>query len=223
MKKLTVALNALTAALFIAFFAYTFFAHSHLSSLARDFVTEKTLHYSGPVIDTVEKTLDVPVVAKLVSRDDIEVVRAEIDTYRDDPAAYVSDLTGQKLAIPARRKIGAIAKKVTEAKEQIRKFYNDTLTALIADLRIFSGTNTVAAILAIVLTLKSRPPVTKPLVAFSFLLFVALVFCSYLYIDHLSFFRILTSTHMGWWYPVIVVIVAAWLYKDIGELVETAT
>lgn len=223
MKKITVALNALTAVLFLAFFAYTVFAHSHLSSLARDFVTEKTLHYSGPVIDTVEIALDVPLVAKLVSKVDIELVRGEIERYRDDPAAYIADLTGRKLAIPPQQKLGAIAKKTIEAKEQIRKFYNDTLTALITDLRIFSGTNTAAAVLAIVLTLKSRPPVAKPLVAFSFLLFVAVVFCSYLYIDDLSFFRILTSTHIGWWYPAFVVIVAAWLYKDIGEVVETAT
>ncbi len=48
MRKLTLALNALTAVLFTAFFAYTFFAESHLQSLTRNFVTEKSLHYSGP-------------------------------------------------------------------------------------------------------------------------------------------------------------------------------
>ena len=111
MRKLTLALNALTAVLFTAFFAYTFFAESHLQSLSRNFVTEKTLHYSGPVIDTVEKALDVPLLAKFVSKDDIQLVRDEIKTYRDDPAVFIADLTRQKLANPPLQEMGPIEKK----------------------------------------------------------------------------------------------------------------
>jgi len=223
MRKLTLALNSLTAVLFTAFFAYTFFAESHLQSLTRNFVTEKTLHYSGPVIDTVEKALDVPLLAKLVSKDDTQLVRNEINAYRDDPAVFIADLTRQKLANPPQQKMEAIAIKTAEAKEQIRNFYDNTLASLIADLRIFSGTNIAAAIFAILLTTKSRPPIRKPLIVFSFLLFVGVVFCSYLYIDDLSFFRILTSAHMGWHYPVFVAVVVFFLYKDFGGAVEAAT
>lgn len=222
MRNLTLALNALSAALFLAFFTYTFAARSHLESVARDFVTEKTLQHSRPIIDTVEKALDVPLVAKLVSNDDIKLVRTEIDAYRKDPATYVSDLTGKQIRKP-QGKLGAIAQKAADAKDRIRQFYNKTLTALIVDLRIFSGTNIVAACVALFLVFKSPASVRKPLVVFSLLLFVAVVFCSYLYIDDLSFFRILTSSHMGWWYPVFVIGVAVWLYKDLGGPIEAAT
>jgi len=222
MRKLTLTLNLLTGMLFAGFFVYTFLAKSHLQSLARDFVTQKTLHYSGPVIATVEKALDAPLVGKLVSKDDIQLVRNEIAAYRRNPASYIADLTGQQLVNPPPN-MGAIAKQAAKAKQAIREFYNKTLAALITDLRIFSGTNVAAAILAIVLTIKSRPPIHKPLIAFSFLLSSAVIFCSCLYIDDLTVFRILTFTHLGWWYPVIVVLIAARLYKDIGGVVEAAT
>ena len=222
MRKLTLALNALSAVLFLAFFTYTFVARTHLECIARNFVTEKTLDHSAPIIDTVEKALDVPLVAKLVSNDDIKLVRSEIDAYRKAPTTYVADLTGKHIRKP-QGKLGAIAQKAADAKDAIRQFYNDTLRALIFDLRIFSGTNIVAACVALFLVIKSPESIRKPLLAFSLLLFVTVVFCSYLYIDDLSFFRILTSTHMGWWYPVIVIAVAVRLYKDIGGAIEAAT
>ncbi len=208
--------------LFLAFFTYTFVARTHLESIARDFVTERTLNHAGPIIDTVEKALDVPLVAKLVSKDDRKLVRSEIDAYRKDPTTYVANLTGKQIRKP-QGKLGAIAQKAADAKEAIRQFYNDTLTALIFDLRIFSGTNIVAACVALFLATKSPTSIRKPLIVFSLLLFVAVVFCSYLYIDDLSFFRILTSTHMGWWYPLVVIVVAVWLYKDVGGAIEAAT
>lgn len=222
MRKLTLALNTLSAVLFLAFFTYTFVARTHLESIARNFVTEKTLDYSAPIIDTVEKALDVPLVAKLVSKNDIKLARTEIDAYRKAPTTYVADLTGKQIPKP-QGKLGAFAQKAADAKNAIRQFYNDTLTALISDLRIFSGTNIVAACVALFLATKSPPSIRQTLIVFSLLLFVAVVFCSYLYINDLSFFRILTSTHMGWWYPAIVSVVAVWLYKDVGGSVEAAT
>lgn len=220
MRKLTLALNILTATLFTAFFAYTFFAESHLRSLARNFVTEKTIQHSEPLIDAVEQALDIPFIAKLVARDDIQLAREEIDAYRDDPAAYIADLTRQKLAKPPQQPMGAIASKATAAKEGIRNFYDRTLASLIADLRIFSGTNILAASLAIALIIKSPLIVGKRLITLSFLLFVAVVYCSYLYIDDLSFFRILSSTHMGWSYPVFVAMFVYYLYKDLRAAID---
>ncbi|WP_077023983.1 hypothetical protein [Fuerstiella marisgermanici] len=216
MRNRALALNILTAVLFAAFFAYTFFAKQHLQSLAREFVVEKTVEHAGPVIDTVEDALDVPLLSKLMSRKDLQLVRTEIEAYRENPAAYIADLAGQSLANPPPQKFRAVAKKTAEAKQEIRDYYDRTLAALIADLRIFSGTNIAAAILAIVLIAWSRTPICKRLVAVSIVLFSGVVLCSYMYIDSLSFFRIITHTHMGWWYPVFVIAVAAWLYQDVG-------
>jgi hypothetical protein len=222
MRKLTLALNALSAVLFLTFFAYTFVARTHLESIARNFVTEKTLQFSGPLIDTVEKALDAPFVVKRVSNDDLKLVRIEIDAYRKDAATYVSDLTGKQVT-NLQGNPGPIARKAADTKDAIRRFYNDTLTALIIDLRIFSGTNVVAACVALFLVIKSTTFLRKPLVVFSLLIFVAVVFCSCLYIDDLSFFRILTSAHMGWWYPVFVIVIVVWLYKNVGDAIEAAT
>lgn len=99
----------------------------------------------------------------------------------------------------------------------MRTYYDDTLTALIADLRIFSTSNLFAAIAAFLLAYHSRQGIHRSLVCLSFLLFVAVLYCSYLYIDDLTFFRILFRTHMGWLYPVLLCVVLVGLYLDYGR------
>ncbi len=222
MRRVTLGLNLLSAVLFLAFFTYTFVGRIHLESIARDFVTEKTLEYSGPVIDTVEKALEFPLVGKLLTNEEIAIIRVEIDAYRKAPATYVADLTGRHPRQTPENG-AAIAQKAADAKAAIRRFYNDTLSALILDLRIFSGSNIVAACMALFFVANSKNGIRRPLIVFSYLLFVAVVFCSYLYIDDMSFFRILTSSHMGWWYPVFVIVFSAWLYRYIGSVIVAAT
>ncbi len=48
-------------------------------------------------------------------------------------------------------------------------------------------------------------------------MFVAVLYCSYLYVDDLTFFRILFRTHMGWWYAVFLRVMIVALYLDYGR------
>jgi hypothetical protein len=48
-------------------------------------------------------------------------------------------------------------------------------------------------------------------------MFAAVVYCSMLYIDDLTFFKILFRTHMGWWYPVLLCAVIARLQWEFGR------
>ena len=48
-------------------------------------------------------------------------------------------------------------------------------------------------------------------------MFVAVLFCSYLYIDDLTFFHILLRTHMGWWYAAFLCVMTVALYLDYGR------
>ncbi len=102
-------------------------------------------------------------------------------------------------------------------KNTIRSFYDNTLTSLIADLRIFSVSNLIAASIAFVLAYRSSAAIQKSIVWFSFLMFAAVLYCSYLYIDNLTFLCILFRTHMGWWYAAFLCVMIVALYLDYGR------
>lgn len=141
MRKLTLILNSIVALFFAGFFAYTFFAKSHIDHLAREFVTEKTIAYAEPSVKVAEESLDSPLVQKLLSQDQILAIRIEIAAFEDDSSSYVSRLTGkipQELIPPNANPIVA---KIASLKSGVRSFYNKTLQSLVVDLRIFSFSN----------------------------------------------------------------------------------
>ncbi len=217
MRKTTLALNSIVVVFFISFLAYTFFARQHLDSLARDFVTEKTLAYSKPVVEVADEALDSPFVKKFLSDDQETAIRHEIADYRNDPSVYIADLTRQQVRDAPMGNANPLIQKAASIKNKIRTFYDDTLNDLIADLRIFSFSNLIAGLIALGLAYRSESDIRKPIVWFSFLMFVAVLYCSYLYIDELTFFRILFGTHMGWWYAALLCVMMVALYLDYGR------
>lgn len=196
-------------------------ARQHLEGLARVFVTEKTIDYSEPMVEIASESLGTPLVQKMISNEQAAAMRREIEEYQSDPAGYVSDLTrrqGQEL--PAENG-NSLVVKVAAVKEKIRKFYNAMLSDLIRDVRIFSLSNLIAGAIALGLALRSSPAVRQSSVLLSFLIFVAVLYCSYLYVDGLTFFRILFRTRMGLWYPVFLCVMIVALYLDYGRRTRT--
>jgi hypothetical protein len=220
MRKLTLILNAIVVVFFVLFLAYTFAAKSHIENLARDFVTEKTTAYANPTVAVAEESLESPLIRKLLSEEQINAIRTEIDNFKDNPSAYVSKLTGQGSQDLIPPNANPLVNKIASLKSRIRMYYDGTLNSLINDLRIFSVSNLLAGLVAIVLAYCSGPSVRKSLVWFSILMFVAVLYCSYMYIDGLSFFRILFRTHMGWWYAIVLLLTVASLYWDFGRHIE---
>ena len=217
MRKTTLTLNGIVLVFFICFPAYTFVARRHLDSLARDFVTEKTLDYSRPIVKLAAESLDSPLVKKLLSDEQETAIRHEIAGYENDPGGYIADLTGQQRSDVQVANANPLVDKVVSIKDEIRKFYDNTLKALIVDLRIFSISNLIAAMIAFGLAYRSPTDIRKPIVWFSFLMFVAVLYCSYLYVDDLTFFRILFRAHMGWGYAAFLSVMIVALYLDYGH------
>jgi len=216
MRKTALVLNAIVIVFFLCFLVYTFVARQHLNSLAREFVTEKTLAYSKPIVEFADEALDSPLVKKFLSKDQETAIRNEIAGYQNDPHLYIADLTRQQVraAANADMKENPLIEKVASIKSKIRTYYDDTLNALITDLRIFAISNLVAALIAFALAYRSPVKIRKPIVWFSILIFVAVLYCSYLYIDDLTFFRILFQAHLGWGYAVILSVMIAGLLHD---------
>jgi len=213
---MSLTLNSIFAVFFACFLAYTFFAQPHLEGLARTFVTEKTLKYSEPIFEMADASLGSPLVPKLLSKEQLASIRREIDAYREDAPRYIANLTRQEQLAAIVENKNPLLAKISSIKERIRFFYDNSLTALIADLRIFSTSNLCASVIAFLLAYYSQRDLQKSIVWFSFLMFAAVLYCSYLYVDDLNFFRILFRWHMGWRYPVVLCVVLVALYLDYG-------
>ena len=190
MRSITIALNSIATVFFAAFVAYTFIARQHLESHARRFVTEKTVLYSGSLVDVAEQSLDSPLVQKLLTDKHIAAIRHEIAEYRNDPSAYVSDLTRKATRVQQKQQQRTpLLEKVASVKERIRALLRDTLAALIGDLRIFSISNFCAGAIALGLAIRSRASNQQSAVWFSFLMFVAVLYCGFMYVRRFDVFQ----------------------------------
>lgn len=213
LRKTSIALNIVVVCVSIFMFAYTFFAKQQLTDHARGFVSERTLAYSRPTVEWVEKGLGSPLAAKLISPEKKQAIAAELAKYHRDPAAYIASITNREDGGSDSTEAG----KVGEFKQKIRSFYQSTLEELIIDLRIFTGSNGVAGLVALVLLLSRQFRGLRQVEVFSFFIFASVALSSYLYLDGLSFFRILFKWHLGWSYPAGVAFTAVHLYRRYGQ------
>jgi hypothetical protein len=217
MRKISLTVNAIVVVVFISVLVYTCVARSHVESLARGFVTEKTLVYSKPLVDLADEAMGSPWVKNLLSEKQETSVRQEITDYRNDPEAYIADLTRQPAVDGLAKNANPAVEKVASIKNKIRAFYDELLNALIADLRIFAISNLIAGWIAFGLAWRSSVELRQSIVWFSCLMTASVLYCSYIYIDDLTFFRILFRTHMGWWYPVFLCLMVGAIYLDYGR------
>lgn len=214
MRKLAMVLNAVVVVFFVGFLAYSVIARQHLESLAREFVVEKTLEYAGPLVEVAEASLESPLAKKLLSDDQANAIRSEITAYHADPSRYITDLAeGKKDAAPIENP-NPLLQKVAAIKDKVRTFYDDTLNALITDLRVFSCSNLIAGLIALALAYCSPGEIRTRILLLSLVVFVAVLYCSYLYIDDLTFFRILFRTHLGWGYAIVLCVAIVSVYRD---------
>lgn len=214
MRRTLVILHLLIALFFTASLGYTLIAKEHLPNLARAFAIEKAIEHGDPIVDVAEATLKFPALKRLLSIEQVATVEKEINDYRTDRRAYITRLTRV-----AKTSTGVIEKnpllaKVSSIKHRIAIFYHDTLDALIEDFRIFAASNLMAALFALVCAWRSRNHVNKSLVILSAFMLIALVYGVLLYINSLSFFRILFRIHMGWWYLAILMLIVGLMWGE---------
>src|SRR5205814_42007 len=139
-----------------------------------------------------------------------EAIRAEVDAFRQDPNGYVRELVkrGATIQLPKH----PLAAQAIEWKNKVRDHFETVLAGLIRDLRIFSGTNVVAALLGACLAYYARGRWRYHVLATSALLLVVLGFQMYVFVDGLRFFSIISYARVGWSYPLTVAIIFGYLY-----------
>ena len=207
--------SSVVVLLFGMMFCVTFAARDQVEDKARDFVVEKTVHYSEKVVSLAESALDVPLTKKWLSDEQHAVIQAEIQDYHADPLAFVRRPLFERKPSQSEspKHVSGFKKKVLGWKEALRSHYNETLNALITDMRIFSGSNVVAGLLGFILAFRGKDRETSHLVISASLLLVAVAIGVYYYVDGMSFFKILFRNYLGWWYPVMVVLIFLYLFS----------
>lgn len=218
MRQTALLLNAIVVVFFLGFLGYTFFTRQHLTELARAFVTDKTVEHSRQLVRIAAETLESPVAQKLLNPDLIEKIRQEIAAYQSNPKEYVADLTRKPADEAPIDQAQPLLAKLAVIKRDIRAYYNGTLDVLIFDLRIFAISNLTAGAIAFSLIYRTKSKVRPTLVWYSLLMFAAVCYCTFLYIDSLTFFRILFRLQLGWTYPLLLGATIVVLYREYGHL-----
>jgi hypothetical protein len=217
MRRVLIILNLTLAVLFGAFFAYTFVARKHLTNLARDFVTQRTQSYAERSIRIVEAAVKAPAARTLLKPEQVEAIERELTEYRAAPATYIRQLTGvERLSGTVSGYVAPVAAPLALWKQRVRAHFDATLLQLLRDLRIFSGTNVVAGLIAAGLAWKARGRIGNGLIVLSTIILVAVIFNSYMYVDDMAFFTIITRLYMGWTYPVLVAVTVGWAMLEFG-------
>ena len=199
MRLTIIILNFIVVLFFGVFLGYTFIAKKHIEQLARDYAIKKTLSYSDPLVEKAQEQFKRPTVQTLVPSKQKAIIQKEFDQYEKEPTQYLLKLTQES---PASGPSSKLLAKAISFKKKIKTHLEETLDLLLRDLRIFAISNLIASGTALFLALRSPAQVRTLLIWVSFLVFVSVCYCSYLYIDDLSFFKFLIRSHMGWWYPV---------------------
>ena len=210
MRTALLLISALAAIFFALSFLLTFFARGYLTQLAQDFVIDRTQKYADPAVATADQALKAPGIRLVLNDEQIQSARREIDAYQEEPRGYIAKLVaGDGNPPPAAAPPGAnaaLAERVLHWKGRVRAYFDATLGRLLRDLRIFFGSNAVAAIIAFAAAWWSQPGRFRGLALVCVLLLASVAFSSYMYVDEFSYFKILFNSYMGWWYPFVLAV-----------------
>lgn len=212
LRTLLLVSNAVVAVVFMAFFAYTFLGRQQIDDRAREFVTERTEKMATRSVAAAEQALRSNLSSRLLSKTQQAAIEAEIAAFRAEPKPYIQRLTAADAPALPRTGIAAVADKVGGWKERVRAHYNAVLRRLITDLRIFSGSNVVAAGIAFACVWFSRGRPSLPLRFISAVLLFSIGFATLSYVSDMSFFTILFDGYMGWSYPAMLASLFLYLY-----------
>lgn len=220
MRVALLVVSGCVAIFFLASLVLTFFARGYITALAGDFVTVRTQRFADPAVELAEQALLAPGIKQLLDDEAIQTARREIADYRRDPQAYIGRLVaGERLQAPAAAQgpDAPLRERVLRWKVRIREYFERTLDRLVRDLRIFSGSNLVFALLAAGCALRCGERKVSWLLVVAGLLLASVAYSAYMYADSFTYFRILFSTYLGWWYPVLLGITFLGLYLEYGR------
>lgn len=190
-----------------------------LTELAKDYAANEVRPTADRLAAAAEAGL-ASKAGKLLPEQAKAPVRAELDAYAADPVGTIRRWA--RTAADAPPAGPAALDGVFRLRNQVTEHFDRAFAGLVADLRIFAGTNVVASGLAAWLAYRARGRHRWRLVGLAVLILIAVGLVGRMYVDGLTVFRVLRGAYMGWWYPVLVAAAVFDLWRRFGRLIPAA-
>lgn len=211
MNKKIAILHLVIVSFFICLLGYTAFATQHLRGLAADFAIRKTDQHAEKIITVGTAVIDAVDERGWISAAQQKLAERELNEFRKDPHRFLKDVTESRgRNLPG---IGKLAELVS-IKRELRTYFDSIVSSLLADVRIFAGTNLVAGLLGLAFCVCYGRTRNSSLLLFSISLCVAVLYGCWMFVDSLSFFSILFQCHLGWYYPCFVIAACIWMFSQ---------
>lgn len=212
--------NLAVGVAFFVLFVTTYAARAYIDEKARSYAQEKTEAHATPLVADAQSLLDGELAQRLLPEDVIEAAHHETVVYQDDPAGYVAQLVAKDTKPAPVPADVPFAETIYGWKHAVRDYYHRVLGGLIRELRIFTGTNVVAACVAACLVWFPSTRHKRGAAVLSAVLLIALAYNAWIYIDSSWFFRILFNAYLGWWYPIGIALTVVAILRDWRWLID---
>jgi hypothetical protein len=219
--RVLVAVNLAVAAGSAGFFALTVVGQEHVKELAKDYLAAKVRPVADRLAAQTARAFDSKAGALVPGRVRV-AIRAELDAYGADPVGTIREWAKAGADAPQPNIMMPGLDEAFGLRDRVKAHFDATFASLIRDLRIFSGSNAVAGLLAAWLASRSRGRHRYRLAGLSLLLLAGVAWNAWMYLDDLTFFRILIDSYAGWGYPVFLAVTVGYLWFRIGRLLPPA-
>ena len=185
MRTALLVLGALLAAAFAFAFGATFFARDRIIRLAEDYVIDRTREFADPLAELSENAM-IAFQERAMGADmrGMRAARQELADYRRDPRAYIANLVvegdGPEPAEPGL--VATPKDQVLFWKAEVRAHFRETLDRLLLDVRIFTGSNLIAALSIVGLAIAGRRERLPRFLPAAGVMLLSVAFMTYVYV-----------------------------------------
>lgn len=224
MRKALLTIQSISILVFLIAFITSFFVVNQIEEKSRVLVTEKVTQGTMSKVGFAEEVLNSKAANMYLEDYQIDVIRSEIDAFKNDPYGYVESVTmnreGENVLTLEFRSANplktALFEKLFHWKQGLKSYFNKTFSGLIVEIRIFLGTNVIALLIAAFICFKS-PSLGNRAMALSTIITVATALSAFSYLNESWLINILLNSYAGYGYAGGIAFLTGWLYLEYAE------
>jgi len=219
MYKVGITIQLVFAILFSVALTMSFTESEKIKEDSRVLVTEKVILMIESRIDLAEEVVNSKKAQSMLADHQIEVIRAEVSSFRENPEKYVIQMTQDESEVTNSNHssnnplVKALLEKVFGWKKGVKKHIERAYSNLLTDIRIFCATNIIGLFLAALVLFKRRE-FGKYAVAASSILTGVIALSAFSYLDQSWLFSILLNRFSGYSYPVGIFGTFLWIFYE---------
>ncbi len=219
MKKLLVGFQLLFATIFLGAFVVSFFVLDGIKESSKIIITEKVVDKVSSNVAVAEEILHSNAAANMLADYQRSAIFDEINDFKKNPVEYVEALTldeektqvippGLSSNNPLKN---ALIEKIFGWKLSLKRYFQETFSGLVVEIRIFLASNVVALLIAAFVCVKGKM-LGRDAIIISTLLTAVIALSALNYVNQNWFYTILLNSYSGYGYIIGILSTTAWLY-----------